>query len=453
MLYRVIIGNYKSFADQSQFDMFPNLKRENFINHVYTDDAVPVLKECAIYGANGSGKSNFIQALRFVKGFATSFDLNADKSAAISFYNKYRFRLPVFHDNRPMSFLVEFSTNLKSYIYIVELDNKGISEESLYISGLGKEENKKLFTRRYGEVRFGDGIATREIMDVFSRQIEANPSLSVLGIIGKLHLVDNKHIKAAYKWLDDNLDVIEVDSQIPWLIQQFGRQPDMMKFVRKVFKEIGLGLSDLSIRTESFDQWLQHAEAEDKSLISKFMESGSKDTGNLAIAKMDRQFPHLTITDADGEKQVQELIFTQLGRNGYKGEMECATQSVGTLRLLTLVPAIYFAMNEGKTVMIDEINNSIHPMLIKQLIRFFCTSKTDGQLIFTTHETALLNQQELLRPDEVWLMEKIDGATKMYSLNDFKIHKTVSLENGYLDGRYRAIPFIGNLDLLDDGLE
>ena len=165
---------------------------------------------------------------------------------------------------------------------------------------------------------------------------------------------------------------------------------------------------------------------------------------------MDRQFPLLTITEEDGVRTVKELLFHQLGIGGYVGTMECEAQSSGTLRLLTLVPAIYYAIYEGKTIVIDEIDNSIHPILIKGLIKFFGNSNSNGQLIFTTHETALLNQQELLRPDEVWMIEKKCGVSNMYSLNDFKIHKTLSLENGYLDGRFGAIPFLGSIDILKD---
>lgn len=130
--------------------------------------------------------------------------------------------------------------------------------------------------------------------------------------------------------------------------------------------------------------------------------------------------------------------------------MECGTQSTGTLRLLTLVPAIYYAIYRHKTIVVDEIDNSIHPILIKELIKLFENSDSNGQLIFTTHETALLNQQELLRPDEVWMIEKKWGVSNMYSLNDFKIHKTLSLENGYLDGRFGAIPFLGSVDILQN---
>ncbi len=80
------------------------------------------------------------------------------------------------------------------------------------------------------------------------------------------------------------------------------------------------------------------------------------------------------------------------------------------------------------------------------LLKFYGSKKSKGQLIFTTHTTQLLNQQELLRPDEIWLTEKENGNSKMYSINDFKIHNTINLENGYLDGRYGAVPQIGDFN-------
>lgn len=79
-------------------------------------------------------------------------------------------------------------------------------------------------------------------------------------------------------------------------------------------------------------------------------------------------------------------------------------------------------------------------------MQFFAEEETLGQLIYTTHETMLLNQQELMRPDEVWFVEKQHGCSHIYSLNDFKEHNTINIVNGYLEGRYGAIPFIGNLE-------
>ena len=71
MLYRVIIGNYRSFGEEQEFNMFPNMRRDNFTHHIYHAESLPVLKETAIYGANGSGKSNFVKALAFIERFAT----------------------------------------------------------------------------------------------------------------------------------------------------------------------------------------------------------------------------------------------------------------------------------------------------------------------------------------------------------------------------------------------
>lgn len=450
MLYRLIIGNFASFADQSQFEMFPNQKRENFINHVYTTTQVPVLKECAIYGANGSGKTNFMGILLFLKDFASQFAIDGDSDRLKTFFKKNRFKLPVLDDNIPMSFLIEFSGEKSSYIYAVELTDRGVAEEALYISGLGKRENKLLFKRSYSNIRFADKVVTEEIKKVFQRQLQSNESISSLSIMGRLRLVDNKYINDAFNWFDKKLEVIDVSFQLPWLIEQLRKQPDVMVFVRNVFKEIGIGMQDLSIRSENFDEWLQHADKGDKNVITKFIESSPKATEKNSLSKMDRQFPHFTLSEENGVKTVSELIFHQFGRNGYIGEMGSETQSSGTLRLLTLVPAIYSAIKEGKTVVIDEIDNGIHPNLIKGLIKYFGKVDSNGQLIFTTHQTKLLNQQELLRPDEVWIMDKKDGVTRMYSLNDFKIHKTLSLENGYLDGRFGGTPDVDNIVILQD---
>ncbi len=450
MLYRLILGNFASFAEQIQFDMFPNIKRENFIHHVYNDEqGLPVLKGCALYGANGSGKSNFIYGLQFVKRFATNFNLNGNPEWIVSFFKANRFKLPIMED-MPMSFLLEFGNEQGAYIYTFEITDEGISEETLYKSGLGKVESALIFQRNGNILNADTKIFTPEINKVIERQLGSNPSQSVLSIVGRLHLTDNIYVNDAFDWIANKLEIIEVGHQIPWLIDQLSHQNEMMNFVKEVFSTVGLGIQDLSIKNESFDDWLKHADAEDKQTITQFLESISKNPGDKNFSKMNRQFPLLTVTEEDGIRTVKELLFHQLGKNGYIGTMECGTQSTGTLRLLTLVPAIYYAIYRHKTIVVDEIDNSIHPILIKELIKLFENSDSNGQLIFTTHETALLNQQELLRPDEVWMIEKKWGVSNMYSLNDFKIHKTLSLENGYLDGRFGAIPFLGSVDILQN---
>ena len=156
----------------------------------------------------------------------------------------------------------------------------------------------------------------------------------------------------------------------------------------------------------------------------------------------------LHIAIQKGTKTIEELLFSQKGQQGYEKEMKIAAQSDGTVRLLTLIPALYEAISQGKVLFVDEIDNSIHPNLMFNLLKFYADHPSNGQLIFTTHTTHLLNQQELMRPDEVWLTEKKDGATELYSLNEFKLHNTLNIENGYLEGRYGGVPEIEEMEVL-----
>ena len=95
------------------------------------------------------------------------------------------------------------------------------------------------------------------------------------------------------------------------------------------------------------------------------------------------------------------------------------------------------------------IERSIHPSVIKELVRLVANDKNmKGQLVFSTHETCLLDQ-EILRTDEIWFAQKdIHGSTELYSLSDFNVHSTANVENGYLNGRYGGIPFMNELKAL-----
>lgn len=438
MLYRIITGNYKSFAENTSFDLFPNPKRETFPNHVCGEGVTPVLKSTAIYGANGAGKSNLIKGMRFIQEFATTLNTGKDSQKLRNWYLNNRFKLPVEDENKPISFVVEFENNSRAYLYCLEIDANGVKSESLLLSGVGKT-NHIVFQRDRNGIVFKKAKVVESVRKILERQISENPFGSVLATNGILHLTEDEHMKNAFGWFMDKLEVIEISRDIPWLIDHFKDNADMMEFVGEIFTKVGLGIQNLYIKDETFDQWLKNASQEDSKVADIVTNKG------LSLSKMIDDVPMLTVTEEDGKRLVREFVFQQIGRNGSVCDMDVMSQSTGTLRLLTLIPAIYFAINNGKTVLIDEIDNGIHPMLIKNLVKFFGESKSNGQLIYTTHETALLNQQELLRPDEVWFVEKVEGCTKMYSLNDFKIHKTISIENGYLDGRFGAIPFIGTL--------
>ena len=428
MLLRFKIKNFLSFYEETVFDMFPNTKREKFTNHIYTNMEVPLLKQAAIYGANGSGKSNFIKAVSFLRDFVTR-----DNFLKKINVNDYMFQLT--KEKSPViSLETEFFHNTKYYIYSVAIGKKNVSEK-LMISGLGKSDDKLLFERK------GNNIESPYLQneDSAKQLLSMNPRSSLLPLNLRFPVLSNNDVKEAYVWFSKYLEIISINSLIHDLIVMLSRKTEILSFANKVFDRIGIGINGVEISNMPFEQWT--VESNNVNELEQIINMNrERSNGNVSQLKNNRNV--LNVTIKNGIKTVQEILFDQLGQSGYSKKMKISAQSDGTVRLLTLIPALYYAMYERKVVVIDEIDNSIHPNLIFELIRFYADSESNGQLIFTTHTTKLLNQQELLRPDEVWLTEKSEGNTKMFSLNDFKLHNTLNIENGYLDGRYGAVPVI-----------
>lgn len=434
MLYRIIIQNYRSFFRPVEFNLFPNNKRTTMENHVYTDALSPVLKSSAIYGSNGAGKSNFVKALLFVKQFVSDkIKINSN------WYIHNRFVLKKDIDESPISFLIEFSINNIPFIYQLSIDKSGIETEALYISGLGKKRNEVVFKRHYDNATYGQSSVVKEISSLIERFLKSNKYASLLHFLTVNDILDNKNISSAYKWLRDGLEVLTLNYDIPGLISLLSHNKKMLDFVNILFRQLSLGMNDVHIKSETFDNWINNEGKED---LEEFRKNSSfpniEKIDNLEAAT--NQAHIFSIESINGKKMVQSFLFNQIGMGGYNRDMDVKTQSDGTLRLLSLIPAIYEIEENECTLVIDEINNSIHPIIIRNLIRFFCESKSRGQLIFTTHETELMRHKDILRPDEIWFVDKKEGESSMYSLNDFNFHKTMSIVNGYMDGRFRAIP-------------
>jgi RecF/RecN/SMC N terminal domain. len=433
MLLRFKIKNFLSFHEEATFDMFPNIKREKLSHHVYVNMDVPLLKQAAIYGANGSGKSNFIKAITFLREFVTheNFLRTVD-------FDDYIFLLTK-EKSQKISFEIEFFHRERYYLYSADISKKDVSEK-LSVSGIGKAEDTLIYERN------GSSINSPSLQNEKSaiQLLTLNPNSSLLPLNLKYPVLSNDDVKHVYDWFSEKTETISINSTIPMLINLMSQNPRILSFANKVFENIGIGVKAIEIGNTPFDKWaIKSKNAAD---LQRIIDRTSSPQSR-SITQLQNNRNVLNITIQKGIKTVQELLFKQFGPSGYHGEMKISAQSDGTVRLLTLIPALYYAMYEHKTIFIDEIDNSIHPNLIFKLLKFYSENTTNGQLIFTTHTTKLLNQQELVRLDEVWLTEKTDGNTKMYSLNEYKLHNTLSIENGYLDGRYGGVPAIKEFDM------
>lgn len=154
----------------------------------------------------------------------------------------------------------------------------------------------------------------------------------------------------------------------------------------------------------------------------------------------------MNIIYEDGKVYALKLVAVHNKIDGSEVEFPLQNESDGTRRLIEYMPLLFDIINTDSVYVVDEIERSLHPIMIKDIIRKISESQSaKGQLIFTTHESCLLDQN-IFRPDEIWFAQKdVEQATQLYPLSDFNIHKTANIENGYLDGRYGGIPFLSNL--------
>jgi hypothetical protein len=154
----------------------------------------------------------------------------------------------------------------------------------------------------------------------------------------------------------------------------------------------------------------------------------------------------IVVAEEPNGVMVKQLKTEHTAEDGKSVMFDLVEESDGSRRLLDYLPAFRDLLTKDVTYLIDEIERSIHPLLIKEIIRKFSEDDaTAGQLVFTTHESNLLDQ-EIFRQDEIWFVEKdSSGSTDLYSLCDFKEHNTKDIRKGYLSGRYGSIPFLSNL--------
>lgn len=421
--------------------MFANEGRPTLNKHIYHPQfGVPLLKQAAIYGANGAGKSNFVDGISFLR-YITQFE----DALSPSLVKEVTFKLKERAEEEPFGILIEFSIRNKVYIYEIAAKPTEIVLERLSESGLGKGAEVIVFERKGTGVNY---LFDRKKMSDDSKKmvkdwLKDHPLSSLLTINKRLPVIKDAVFNNVIKWFEDDLTVISLQTNPRFLIQTYRNDKKFQEFSYRILKKIGLGLHSLEITTEPFEQWqLRHPER-----VIPQEKLPQKDGQCLSRGSWDREI--VSISREGNELMASEMVFYQQGIGGYVGKMDILSQSDGTNKLLRILPAIYQAMTEDATVIIDEIENSIHPHLIKSLVRYYAEHKSKGQLIFTTHETCLMNQS-FMRPDEIWLAEKHDGATELYTLNEFKLHNTISIERGYMNGRFGGIPYIGNLNELPD---
>jgi hypothetical protein len=434
MLLRFFVSNFTSFADEVEFNMFPGGIKSNK-DHVYRNQKVDLLKTAAIYGANGSGKSNFIKAVHFLHDVVVKGDLSENEVKCLPF----RLRKNM-HDT-PSIFGLECQIGKKFYEYVVHIKSDEILEETLYeTKPMTKKEARLVFSRKTegGKSKIKvDPKLLKTDKDKYRYEIYAEDLQPKQSLIFKL----KDKIKEAidvFNWFESNIWVLYPHSKF-YLTLKLCTDEKYKQFLNDLLPKLGTGMNGIDIENIPFPQFFGKDDIEKQ----KEIESKMKDKSSLFhFFKNGREY----VARRNGDDFFVNKVKTfNSDGSGNLVEFEPEEQSDGTRRILDLIPAIQMLGNKPAVFFIDEMDRSLHPSMTKELIRYFLSQATKGQLIFTTHESNLLDL-EIFRQDEIWLTEKdASGATKIYPLSDFKPRYDLDIRKGYLAGRFGAIPFLGNL--------
>ena len=437
MLLRFVVSNFLSFAEEVEFNMFPgNFKIHK--DHIYHTPEVDLLKTAAIYGANGSGKSNFVKAVNFLRDIVTEGTIN------LTDYNRSIFKLDETFKNKPTTLEVEFKRENRYFSYGVSILNETIEKEWLHRSFPSKSKNEMIFERETtGEkttVKVNENLLTSD-KERLRYEIYAEETSPTTSFISKIKDKVNE-AGATHDWF----------SSFVWLIfphtkhratLQLSKEPDYKKYVNTILPKLGTGLTKIETRRFPFEEIRKQMDEESWKAIEKFDEILGADDDAVEIA------PDSIVHKEDGKIYLEKMVLLNKGKNEDLIEFNFDEQSDGTQRIIDLIPALRVLEDEEAIFVVDEIERSLHPSLIKEFLDLFLSKPSKGQLIFTTHESYLLDL-DLFRQDEIWFTEKSkEGATSMYSLSEFKPRYDLDIRKGYLAGRFGAIPFLGNLKELN----
>lgn len=435
MLLRLAVENISSFKDAVEFNTFPSSKSHSHENHKIVCGHTNILRLSAIYGANGAGKSNLLSALSLLKNLIIDGSLSN-----VSISDHLQFKFDHAYIQQPSAIAVEFFTGEDALYYHIEFDRTRIHHEELLLSK--KSSDVEVFRREEGKLSISQRFMVHQLTDQFRDVVERmlRPDMPLLSFFGKYYPMESATMQAAYNWFAEKLEVVLPDATANAIPHMLDKMPEFAKLANNTIAELNTGIMNLKVKKEIVTE---ESAKEHPELLQSIVRAKQHPDQPQILVLNDETF---NIVAEDKVVYKKLLVSVHQTLNGQMIEMPLSAESDGTRRMIEYMPLFFAVNHQGKVFLVDEIERSMHPILIKDLVRKLSSSETTrGQLIFTTHESSLLDQS-IFRPDEIWFAQKdVEQATQLYPLSDFNIHKTANIENGYLAGRFGGIPFLSNL--------
>ncbi len=422
MIASFSVYNFLSFRSEQtlSFEAFPNKDFED-LNCVEVKEGVRLLKLGVLYGSNASGKTNVLKALNFVRRFVQSSRSNKTESTGF---------IPFLFDDelakQPGGFSLTFYLGKTKYIYQLKLDDTVVFYERLVY--YPSTQPALVFERAYDKkldksiIEFGGtaGLNSNERKLIEGFTIKNS---SVIASYGKAN-IKRTVINDVYDWFSKEfLRIVTPRTDLfAYTCTNVEKEEKCKELILEFLQKADFNISDIlfkenKLKIEEINEWGAQIPESDKQKIVK-----------------------------EGHLKVREVLFKHKTDLSEK-TMPIKYQSSGTLRYYEMGGLLARLLHPGTFMMIDELENSLHTDLVTHFLKTFLANTERSQLLVTTHDIHLLGE-DFLRRDSIWFTEKNqDGASELFSLLDFKLHKNLSPFNAYRVGKLGAKPQPGSIFL------
>lgn len=416
MLIEFRVKNFRSLRDEQVLSLVASKDKALQNTHTLNTsvNAVPSLLRCAVvYGANASGKSNLIKALQYMR------DVVVESATAIQPgqpYGVQAFRLDPESAAQPSEFEVTFLLDGVRYQYGFSMNTKRILSEHLLVY-------KAFKPQRWFE-RYLDADTGKDVYE-FSSSLKGpktvwegatRPNALFLSMAVQLN---SELLRPVFDWFTNQLVIVNELSRLnPQVSIQKLQQAENRRAICNFLSAADISIADIDVVTRKVPGQALHFD----------LAAGKTEVRTEEVEEHQLRFHHVT--------EKGDAVF------------EIGDESSGTRNLLFLSGPVLDILTKDITLVIDEIDTSLHTLLVRELVNLFHTPEVNtggAQLIFSTHDTSLLDAPDLLRRDQIWLVEKDrDQASQLVALVEFSPRKNEALERGYLMGRYGGVPFINS---------
>ena len=427
MLIEFKFTNYRSFRDETVLSM------EAIGLGTYKSCLIPfrnkrLLPSAAIYGKNGGGKSNVIRAFWLAVQFIRNAQRTQHENAPIPVQP---FLLNDTSRDEPTLFEFIYTIADVKYVYGFSATKKEIFKEYLYYAPKG--QLSMVFERDHQNFTFRDN-AEKKRRQLISEAVGSNQLYFAIACT-----MNESACQKAMSWFRESIFFSRDYTDIPSQLIEYSEKPDMLAAIKKYAENADVGIQDMNFefRNEEIKGASNTGDIPSGivAALTQFAKALS-DISNTSEIKLQRSEVNATSYHKGLKSDGSEALF----------ELQLADESDGTRKLMALAPAIERALECGGLLLVDELGKEMHPLMVEMIVSKFQSQSSNpnhAQIIFTTHDTELLNMN-LLRKDQLYFADKSkkDGASELYSISELQTPTNENIRKGYLLGKYGGTPDI-----------